>query len=71
MSLVQYYVTIVTMSVQKSLYAASELAQELGISRQELIRRIWKGLIKAEMVGKQYIITKKEALRVIEEGRKK
>jgi excisionase family DNA binding protein len=55
----------------KSLYAPTELAKILGVSRQEVIRRIWRGFIKAEKVGNQYIITKKEALRVIAEGRRK
>ena len=56
---------------EKSLYAATELAKLLGVTRQEVIRRIWRGFIKAQKVGNQYIITKKEALRVIAEGRKK
>jgi hypothetical protein len=59
------------MMTEKTLYSATELAKELVFTRQEIIRRIWRGFIKAEMVGKQYIISKKEALRVIEEGRKK
>jgi len=59
------------MTEQKTLYSATEIAKELGFSRQEVIRRIWDGFIKAELVGKQYIITKKEALRVIKKGGKK
>jgi len=59
------------MNKDKTLYSATELAKELKVSRQEIIRRIWRGFIKAELVGKQYIITKKEALRVIKEGRNK
>ncbi len=59
------------MTTEKTLYSATELAKELKVSRQEIIRRIWRGFIKAEMVGKQYIISKKEALRVIKEGRNK
>jgi len=49
---------------KKTLYSASELAKILGVTRQEIIRRIWRGFIKAEMVGKQYIITKKEVERM-------
>ena len=72
MTLVQSCFTIVTnMKTEKTLYSATELAKELGFTRQEIIRRIWRGFIKAELVGKQYIITKKEALRVIKEGRNK
>jgi len=59
------------MTNDKTLYSATELAKILGFTRQEIIRRIWRGFIKAEMVGKQYIITKKEAMRVIQEGRKR
>ena len=61
---------VTNMTNEKALYSATELAGLLGVSRQEVIRRIWRGFIKAEMVGKQYIIMKKEALRVIE-GKKK
>jgi len=43
------------------MYSVPELAKILGVSRQEIVRRIWRGFIKAEKVGKQYIITKKEA----------
>ena len=38
----------------------------MGVTRQEIIRRIWRGFIKAEMVGKQYIITKREVERIKE-----
>jgi len=51
---------------EKTLYSASELAKMMGVTRQEIIRRIWRGFIKAEMVGKQYIITKREVERIKE-----
>ena len=41
----------------KTLYSPTELAKLLGVSRQEVVRRIWRGFIKAEMVGKSYVIT--------------
>lgn len=44
----------------KALYSVSEAAKLLKVTRQEVVRRIWRGFIKAEMVGKQYIISKKE-----------
>ena len=56
---------------EKSLYAATELAKILGVTRQEVIRRIWRGFIKAQKVGNQYIITKDEAKRVIAKERLK
>jgi excisionase family DNA binding protein len=59
------------MTEEKSLYAATELAKILGVSRQEVIRRIWRGFIKAQKVGNQYIITKKEAQRVIASERQR
>jgi len=59
------------MEDKKTLYSVPELAKLVGVTRQEITRRVWRGFIKAEMVGNQYIISKKEALRVIREGRKK
>jgi hypothetical protein len=59
------------MTEEKSLYAATELAKIIGVTRQEVIRRIWRGFIKAQKVGNQYIITKKEAMRVIAKERQR
>jgi excisionase family DNA binding protein len=59
------------MKNEKTLYAPTELAKLLGVSRQEVIRRIWRGFIKAEKVGNQYIITKDEAMRMIAKERQK
>ena len=58
------------MKDKKTLYSVPELAKIIGVTRQEIVRRVWRGFIRAEMVGNQYIITKKEALRVIEKERK-
>lgn len=44
--------------------SVKEVAQILGQTRQEVVRKIWRGFIKAEKVGKAYIIPKKEALRL-------
>ncbi len=48
------------MEHEKKLYTPTELAKMIGVSRQEIVRRIWRGFIKAEKVGKQYIIFKSE-----------
>ena len=55
----------------KSLFTPPELAKLLGVTRQEIIRRIWRGFIKAEKVGHQYIITRKEVLRILKDEGKK
>jgi len=55
------------MTTKKTLYTATELAKMLKVSRQEIIRRIWRGFIKAEKVGHQYIITSQE----VEKAQKK
>ena len=54
------------MDNSKALYSVSEAAKILGVTRQEVVRRIWRGFIKAEMVGKQYVIIKKEMDRILE-----
>ncbi len=48
------------MTVKKTLYSVPEVAKMLGVSRQEIVRRIWRGFINAEKVGRDYIITKRE-----------
>ena len=55
----------------KTLYSPTELAELLKVSRQEVVRRIWRGFIKAEMVGKSYIITKAEANKAIKDQKTK
>jgi len=54
-----------TMVSNKTLYTPTELAKLLGVSRQEVVRRIWRDFIKAELVGKSYIITKAEVDKTI------
>ena len=48
------------MDKTKTLYSVLEAARILKVTRQEVVRRIWRGFIKAEKVGKQYVITKRE-----------
>jgi glutamine synthetase len=48
----------------------SQLARLMGISRQAVIEKVHKGTIRAMMVGKQYIIDKKEIDRLRKEGYK-
>jgi len=44
--------------------SVKEVAQILGWTRQEIVRKIWRGFIKAEKVGKAYIIPKGEVNRL-------
>jgi len=55
----------------KTLYSPTELAKLLGKTRQEIVRRIWRGFIKAEMVGKSYVITKAEVNKAIKNQKAK
>ena len=55
----------------KTLYSPTELAEILGVTRQEIVRRIWRGFIKAEMVGKSYVITKAEVNKAIKNQKTK
>jgi len=55
----------------KTLYTPTELAKLLGVSRQEVVRRIWRGYIVAELVGKSYIITKAEVDKTIKNQKAK
>lgn len=56
---------------EKTLYSPTELAKLLGVTRQEIVRRIWRGFIKAEMVGKSYVITKAEVNKAVKEQKAK
>ena len=55
----------------KNLFTPTELSKILNVSRQEVIRRIWRGFIKAEKVGNQYIITKVEVDKAIKNQKAK
>ena len=46
---------------EKKYYTAPELADILGVSRITVFNRIKQGKIKAEKVGRNYIIHKKDA----------
>ena len=60
-----------TMVTNKKLFTPTELADILDISRQEVVRRIWRGFIKAEKVGRQYVILKGEVDKAIKEQKAK
>ncbi|MEA3449428.1 MAG: helix-turn-helix domain-containing protein [Patescibacteria group bacterium] len=42
----------------KNFYSVTELARALNISRQSVLQKINKGQLKAEKVGRNYIIPK-------------
>jgi excisionase family DNA binding protein len=44
--------------------SVKEAAEILHCTRQEIVRRIWRGFIKAEKVGNFYIISKTEITKV-------
>lgn len=45
---------------EKSHYSTSELAKYLGVSRIAVFKKIQKGEIRAEKVGRNYVIPKEE-----------
>jgi excisionase family DNA binding protein len=51
--------------MNKTLFTPPELARILGVSRQEIVRRIKRGYIKTEIVGRQHIIKKREITRIL------
>lgn len=55
------------MTSNKVLYSVTEVAKILGVTRQEIVRRIWRGFIKAEKVGNQYIITNEEVRKALKQ----
>jgi len=55
------------MAPKKTLYSVAEVAELLGVTRQEIVRRIWRGFITAEKVGRGYIITKREVEKLLKE----
>ncbi len=54
----------------KCYMTTDELAAHLGFSRQEIVRKIWRGQIKAEKMGKIYLIDKKDILNLKKKGQK-
>jgi excisionase family DNA binding protein len=44
----------------KNYYSTTELAKSLGISRQAILKKIKSGQIKAEKVGRNYIVYEKD-----------
>ncbi|OGG69301.1 hypothetical protein A3F27_01405 [Candidatus Kaiserbacteria bacterium RIFCSPHIGHO2_12_FULL_53_13] len=45
---------------EKSHFSTSEIAKLMGVSRTAVFKKIKEGKIKAEKVGRNYIIRKKE-----------
>jgi len=41
-----------------------EASEILKCTRQEVVRKIWRGFIRAEKVGRSYIISKNEIARL-------
>ena len=44
--------------------SVKETAQILGQTRQEIVRKIWRGFIKVERVGREYIVPESEVKRL-------
>jgi len=46
--------------IKKDFYTTAELAKELRISKVSVLKRIWRGNIKARKMGRDFIIFKKD-----------
>ena len=46
--------------IEKDFYTTAELAKELRISKVSVLKRIWRGNIKARKMGRDFIIFKKD-----------
>jgi len=46
--------------IEKDFYTTVELASVLGISKISVLKRIWRGNIKARKMGRDFIILKKD-----------
>jgi len=53
---------------EKTLFSTAEVAKILGISRVAVFKRIRSGVIKAEKVGRAYLIPRSEVYHSLEEG---
>ena len=53
---------------KKQYYTVMELAKILGISRIAVFKKIKKGQIKAEKIGRNFVISKKETAGVLNES---
>ena len=45
---------------KKDFYTTTELAEVLGISKVSVLKRVWRGNIKARKMGRDFIIFKKD-----------
>jgi len=55
------------MSMKKELYSTAEAARILGISRIAVFQKIQSGTIRAEKVGRNYVIEKDHILELVGE----
>ncbi|MFA6190560.1 MAG: hypothetical protein WC711_03610 [Candidatus Staskawiczbacteria bacterium] len=46
--------------IEKDFYTTIEMAKESGISKVSVLKRIWRGNIKALKMGRNFIIFKKD-----------
>ena len=46
--------------IEKNFYTTTELAKVLKISKVSVLKRIWRGNIKARKMGRDFIIFKKD-----------
>lgn len=47
-------------SEKSNFYTIAELAKVLGISRVSVLKRVWRGNIKGQKMGRDFIIFKKD-----------
>jgi len=55
-------------SIDKKFYTVRELADLMKISRIAVFKKVQKGQIKADRVGKTYLISSKEAAKFFSDG---
>ncbi|MCX6723667.1 MAG: helix-turn-helix domain-containing protein [Candidatus Staskawiczbacteria bacterium] len=46
--------------IEKDFYTTTELAKVLGISKVSVLKRIWRGNIKARKMGRNFIIFERD-----------
>lgn len=54
--------------IEKEFYTAPEVAKMLGISHVAVFKKIKKGQIKAEKIGRNFVIRKKELANILGES---
>jgi excisionase family DNA binding protein len=53
------------MAIHKDFYSTSEIAQLLGVSRIAIFKKIKSGQIKAEKIGRNYVVPKNEVQSIV------